>query len=48
MPVVMCNYCEYLGQGDTFEEELADVEEHEKTCPEKDEEDYKSRYPSND
>ena len=35
MPVIMCEWCEYLGQGDTYEDRIADVEKHEETCPEK-------------
>jgi len=35
MPIVMCNYCEYVGQGETFDEQLSDVENHETECREK-------------
>jgi len=29
MPVIMCKYCEYLGQGKTYEDILNDVRIHE-------------------
>ena len=36
MPTIICSYCEYVGQGDTFEEQIADVEQHEdEECREK-------------
>ena len=28
----MCSWCEYLGQGKTYDARLQDVEEHEKNC----------------
>jgi len=40
MPIIMCSYCHYVGQSKeskfrSYEEEIQDVEEHEKTCPER-------------
>lgn len=34
MPVVICAYCEYIGQGKTLNEQYLSVEKHEKTCVE--------------
>jgi len=31
----MCSYCEYLGQGEDYDDRIADVVEHEKTCEER-------------
>lgn len=39
MPVVICSYCEYVGSGEFYSDRIADVEEHEKTCREKDADD---------
>lgn len=35
MPTIICSYCEYVGQGELYEDRIADVEEHEVTCPER-------------
>lgn len=32
MPTIICSYCEYVGQGDEYEDRIADVEAHEETC----------------
>jgi len=32
MPIILCEYCEYIGQGETTTEQLSDTETHEKTC----------------
>lgn len=32
MPTIICSYCEYVGQGDDYEERIADVEAHEEYC----------------
>jgi hypothetical protein len=32
MATAICLYCDYVGQGETYEERLEDVEEHEKEC----------------
>lgn len=32
MPIIICVYCNYAGQGKTSEDQLEDVLEHEKTC----------------
>ena len=29
MPTIICNWCEYVGQGDNYEEKITDVECHE-------------------
>ena len=39
MPTIICDYCQYVGSGDDYPERIADVEDHEETCPEKPEED---------
>lgn len=39
MPTIICSYCEYVGQGDDFDERLLDVQRHEEDdCREKPEE----------
>ena len=38
MPTIICSYCEYVGQGDTYEEQILDVENHEIKCRAKPEE----------
>ena len=32
MPTIICSYCEYVGQGDEYEDRIADVEAHEEFC----------------
>lgn len=32
MPIIMCVYCEYIGQGENWSEKMKDVREHEKIC----------------
>ena len=32
MPTIICSYCEYVGQGDNFEEQILDVQNHETEC----------------
>lgn len=32
MPTIICSWCEYVGQGEEYEDRINDVEEHEKTC----------------
>lgn len=32
MPLIVCSYCEYCGEGDTLEDMYKDIEEHEKDC----------------
>ena len=39
MPVIMCEYCEYIGRGETYKKQWDDVLKHEETCPQKDEDD---------
>lgn len=34
MPTIICSYCQYVGSGAEDSDRIADVEEHEKTCPE--------------
>lgn len=29
MPTIICSYCEYVGQGNDFDEQIADVQRHE-------------------
>jgi len=29
MPAILCSWCQYVGQGDDFDDKIADVEEHE-------------------
>ena len=36
VPLVICSYCSYLGQGHTVEQMWEDVERHEQTCTERD------------
>jgi hypothetical protein len=31
MPIVICKYCDYVGQGQTLEEKWDDAEKHEKS-----------------
>ena len=35
MPTIICSYCEYVGQGEDYADQIADVEVHEETCPER-------------
>ena len=35
MPTIICSYCQYVGQGEEYEDRLQDVEEHEETCSER-------------
>jgi len=32
MPVVICCACDYVGQGDTYDDRINDVIKHEKKC----------------
>ena len=32
MPTIICSYCEFVGQGDDFEDRIKDIEEHEVNC----------------
>lgn len=32
MPTIICSYCEYVGQGDEYEDRISDVEAHEEHC----------------
>jgi len=32
MPTIICSYCEYVGQGNDYEERIDDVEIHEEWC----------------
>lgn len=34
MPTIICSYCQYVGQGEDFEDRLADVLDHEEDCEE--------------
>ena len=34
MPTVICNYCQYVGQGVLATDRWIDAERHEKTCEE--------------
>lgn len=29
MPTIICNWCQYAGQGNSYEEQIKDVERHE-------------------
>ena len=33
MPTIICSYCDYVGQGDEYEDRIQDVERHEEYCP---------------
>ena len=33
MPTIICSFCEYVGQGDEYEDRIQDVETHEEYCP---------------
>jgi hypothetical protein len=35
MPIAMCGYCSYICQGEDIQGRWRDVENHEKTCPER-------------
>ena len=35
MVCVMCSYCEYLGQGGSYQERIRAAEEHEEKCPDR-------------
>lgn len=35
MPTIICSYCDYVGQGDEFEDRMTNVEDHEEYCPER-------------
>ena len=35
LPIVICNWCQYVGQGKYLEDKWADAEKHEETCPQK-------------
>lgn len=35
MATIICSYCQYVGQGDDYEEQLVDVCNHEETCSER-------------
>lgn len=35
MVCVMCSYCQYLGQGSSYQERIKDAEEHELKCEER-------------
>ena len=32
MPTIICSYCDYVGQGDEYEDRIQDVENHEEFC----------------
>lgn len=32
MPTIICSYCDYVGEGDEYEDRLRDVENHEEYC----------------
>lgn len=32
MPTIICDYCDYVGQGGSFEERIENVINHEKSC----------------
>jgi len=35
MPIIICSYCEYVGQGATYSQQFEDVESHEQFCPQR-------------
>ncbi len=35
MPMIICSYCMYIGQGDDYEDKIQDVECHEESCEER-------------
>ena len=35
MATIICSYCQYVGQGDEYEDQIQDVEEHEMSCSER-------------
>ncbi len=35
MPTIICSFCQYVGQGEEFEDRIQDVESHEEFCPER-------------
>ncbi len=35
MPTIICSYCEYVGSGKYYKDQIADVDKHEETCSEK-------------
>lgn len=35
MPTIICNWCQYVGQGSDDDERIADVEAHEEFCDER-------------
>lgn len=32
MPIVICSWCDYVGQGKTLEDQYNDAKEHERSC----------------
>lgn len=36
MPTIICSWCQYVGQGETLEDRINDVEKHEEHCKERD------------
>ena len=32
MPTIICSYCQYVGQGDEYEDRIQDVEDREEYC----------------
>lgn len=32
MVCIICSYCEYVGQGPSYDSRIIDVERHEETC----------------
>lgn len=34
MPTIICNHCQYVGNGADYQDRINDVEDHEKTCSE--------------
>ncbi len=34
MPTIICDFCQYVGNGTQYNERIGDVEDHEKTCKE--------------
>lgn len=35
MPIILCSYCHYIGQGEDYNAQIVDVEIHEETCSER-------------
>lgn len=39
MPTIICSYCQYVGNGDSYDDCIDDVLAHEENCSEKPEDD---------